>query len=406
MRKFAFVNKDLEQGDSSSNLLSEDVPEAPLYPMKKQNGKKITNVIIGIFFLSAILFTAWVIFSGNSKKVLLSPFSKTGVIPSNPENIKVPADLTGVLYSASEAAVINGQRPLSVMVNNHVDARPQSGLIYADIVYEVVAEGGITRYLAFFQSNTPEKIGPVRSIREYYLMIVKELGDAMVMHIGYSPQALLAIDTWPARSLFRGGCESVPGCEWRSNPRNVAYEHTAFVNGLILRQLATNLGWEGVGPVTLWKFKDDTTKYASKPAATNLTIDFWEKGDYSGIFKYDPQTNTYLRFTGYDSSGNPIPVMDQEQTTQQVAVSNVIVQFAVESSIAEDVKGRLGYQLIGSGKAIVFLDGKVIDATWSKADRDSRTIFYDTDGNEIQFNKGKFWVSIVPDRNVAQVVYN
>lgn len=405
MQKFAPNIGTPFQGNPQSNLLNEEVPMSPTYPTKKQSNKKLANVVIGLFFVLAVIFTAWVFLSGNSKKIL-SPFSKIGGIPSVPSEAKVAADLTGELFSASGAATWINERPLAVMVNNHVDARPQSGLIYADIIYEVVAEGGITRFIAVFQSNTPEKIGPVRSTREYYLMIVKELGDAMLMHIGYSPQALIDIDTWPVRSLFRGGCESTPGCEWRDNPRNVAYEHTAYVSGVVLRELATKLGWAGKGDITLWKFKDDSNLYSSKPSATSITVDFWTKGDYTGIFKFNPQNNSYLRYSGYDANGNPIPLMDQEKKNQQVEVKNLIVQFATEVSIAEDVKGRLEYQLIGSGKDLVFLDGKVIDATWSKSGRDARTIFYDMSGNELQFNRGKFWVSIVPDRNVDQVVYN
>jgi len=278
-------------------------------------------------------------------------------------------------------------------------------LIYADLVYEIVAEGGITRFLAFYLTNTPEKIGPVRSTREYYLVLVKELSDAMVMHIGYSPQALVAIDTWPVRSLFRGGCESYPGCSWRDNPRNVAYEHTAYVSGVKLRELGVKLGWEGKGDIRLYKFKDDANKYADKLAATKISIDFWTKGAYSSIFDYNPQNNTYLKSTGYDSSDTPIPHKDQE-TNEQVEVKNLIVQFVSELSIAGDDKGRLDYQLVGSGKALVFIDGKVVESTWSKSDRDDRTLFYDTNGEEIEFNRGKFWIAIVPDRNVEQVVYN
>jgi hypothetical protein len=405
MQKFAPNISAPDWGKSESNLLNEEVPMTPTYPTKKTSNKKLMNVVVGIFFVLALVFAAWVFLSGNSKKII-SPFSKIGGIPSNKADDRLPVDLTGELVTPSDAAKWNDQRPLGVMVNNHVDARPQSGLIYADIIYEVVAEGGITRYLAFFQSYTPEKIGPVRSTRGYYLLIVKELGDAMLMHIGYSPQALVAIDTWPVRSLFRGGCESLAGCEWRDNPRNVAYEHTAYVSGVKLRELATTLGWEGKGPITLWKFKDDANLYSSKPSASSITIDFWAKGDYTGMFKYNPQNNSYLRFTGYDANDKPIPLMDQEKTTQQVEVKNLIVQFATESSIVEDVKGRLEYQLIGSGKALVFIDGKVVGATWTKSARDARTIFYDMDGNELQFNRGKFWISIVPDRNVDQVVYN
>ena len=361
-------NNPLEPIDLNAESLLEEVPTITnLYPGKtmKNNGRpvKAVSIIIGVF---VALFLLWLVIVKRSGTSILNPFSSGKNFVGSQET-KVAADLTGELFSPTDAGSWINERPLAVMVNNHVDARPQSGLIYADMVYEVVAEGGITRYIAVFQSKTPEKIGPVRSTREYYLIIVKELGDAMLMHIGYSPQALLAIDTWPVRSLFRGGCESLPGCEWRSNPRNVAYEHTAFVNGVLLRQLATTLGWEGKGDITLWKFKNDTNKYSTKPSASGVTIDFWTKGDYTGIFKYNAANNAYLRFTGYDASGNPIPLMDQEQTAQQVEVKNLIVQFATESTIVEDVKGRLEYQLVGSGKAIVFLDGRAINATWSKA---------------------------------------
>lgn len=144
--------------------------------------------------------------------------------------------------------------------------------------------------------------------------------------------------------------------------------------------------------------------YSSYSSATDISIDFWYHGDYSAAFKYDPGTNKYLRFTGVDSEDNPIPHLDQE-TKEQISVKNLIVQFAVESTISGDEKNRLEYELLGSGKALIFIDGKVIDATWSKADRDERTIFYDDNGKEIEFNRGNFWISIVPDRNVDQVVY-
>jgi len=393
---------------NNQNPLQEDIPTVTtLYPEKNtMNGKgnkqalKIVIIIFAVFFA---LFIIWIIISKTSGGKIISPFSKDN--PLGRTETKVMCDLTGEYFTEQQAVYWKDQRPFGVMINNHTEARPQSGLIYADLVYEIVAEGGITRYLAFFLSNTPEKIGPVRSAREYYLVLVKELSDAMIMHIGYSPQALYAIDTWPVRSLFRGGCESMPGCGWRDNPRNVAYEHTAYVNGMKLRELGTRLGWEGKGDITLWKFKDNITKYSQKPAATKISIDFWTKGDYSSIFTYNQQNNTYLKYTGYDVSDQPIPVKDQE-TGAQVEVKNLIVQFATENTVFGDEKGRLDYQLLGSGKALVFIDGKVVDATWSKSGRDERTLFYDTDGNEVEFNRGKFWIAIVPDRNVDQVVYN
>lgn len=402
-------DKSKGKSDFEKNILKQE-PDAKTsenktrYFLPNSTNTKVKKTLLILFAVIAILFSLWLVLVKSGKvggKNVLNPLSDKA-FDNTP---KITADLTGVQYPETEAGSWVNERPFGVMINNHTDARPQSGLIYADLVYEMVAEGGITRFLAFYLTNTPEKIGPVRSTREYYLVLAKELSDAMIMHIGYSPQALVAIDTWPVRSLFRGGCESYPGCTWRDNPRNVAYEHTAYVNGVKLRELGVNLGWEGKGDIRAYVFKDDANKYADKPLVNKISIDFWNKGDYSSIFEYNQQNNTYMKFTGYDASDNPIPHKDQE-TGEQVEVKNLIVQYAVENSISGDEKGRLDYQLVGSGKAVVFIDGRAIDATWSKASRDERTLFYDTNGGEIEFNRGKFWIAIVPDRNMDQVVYN
>lgn len=360
--------------------------------------KKLVHIVLGVL-AAAFVFTGILIFiRGRGSKELVSPISysddSSGEIPE-----RVISPITGEYFEGEEAKGWWIRRPLAVMVNNHVDARPQSGLVDADIVYEVVAEGGITRFLAFYLTKTPEKIGPVRSTREYYLVLVKELGDAMIMHIGWSPQALTAIESWPVRSLGRGAASF-----WRENPRNVAIEHTAYVNGVELYERGMELGWEGKTPLDMWKFKD-LDKYLNTPFARNISIDFWYKGDYSAVWKYNQDANSYLRYMGYDADGNPIPHEDQE-SGKQIEVKNLIVQFADETSISGDDKNRLEYQLLGSGNGLVFLDGRVIEVTWSKAERDTRTKFYDINGNEMEFNRGKFWVSIVPSRNVEQVVYD
>ena len=371
----------------------------------------VLYIVLGVV-LAGILSLVLVYFFGNGNfSEFLSPLSKKSSDSSTePETQKVQNPLTGVLYFAKDAPWIDS-RPLAVMVNNYIDARPQSGLVYADVVYEIVAEGGITRFIPFFLSNSPEKIGPVRSARDYYLVLVKELGDAMIMHIGWSPQALEAIEIWPVRSLGRGGAQF-----WRENPRNVATEHTAYVNGADLRVLGNELGWGGVSPdFVSWKFKDDSPVIdaptlvgescsITSAYCTPLKIDFWYEGDYSGIFKYNPENNSYLRYTGYDPSGEPISHRDQD-TDGQIEVKNVIVQFADEIPVEGDDKNRLSYDLVGSGTGLVFMDGTVVEVTWSKADRDSRTLFYDINGDEMNFNRGQFWISIVPARNVSQVTY-
>ncbi len=349
--------------------------------------------VLGIAF-AAILALALAYFFGFGKGGdVISP---AGESLTGDQEVLLQNPLTGVMYTKKDAGPIN-ERPLAVMVNNHIDARPQSGLVDADLTYEIVAEGGITRLIPFYLSKDPTKIGPVRSTREYYLVLVKELGDAMIMHIGWSPQALQAIQEWPVRSLGRGDAEF-----WRDNPRNVAVEHTAYVDGEYLRKLGMELGWEGRRDFVVWKFKDEAP--SATPTATDVSIDFWTKGDYSTVFKYDTANNSYLRFNGYDESGNPIPTKDQE-TGEQVNVKNVIVQFATETGIVGDDKSRLEYALIGSGTGLVFMDGTVTEVTWSKAERDERTMFYNQDGEEIEFNRGRIWICVVPDRNISQVQY-
>lgn len=365
------------------------------------------KVIFGIVALFVILCTIVIyVLAQNSQLPFLAPLAtsgSSGLQPTLPEkNIQNP--LTGIMYTEADAKSWLDTRPLAVMVNNHPDAKPQSGLIDADLVYEIVAEGGITRFLSFYLTKTPIKIGPVRSTREYYLVLVKELGDAMLMHIGYSPQALAAIESWPVRSLARGGATF-----WRDSSLNVATEHTAYVNGQDLRKKADELGWQGVGKFDMWKFKDSTstaTRSNEVPLkkAAKINVDFWYKGDFSVTWEHDVATNTYKRFLGYDDKGVPKPHIDRE-TKEQIKVKNVIVQFADETSITGDDKNRLTYQLLGSGSGLIFFDGKVITVTWSKADRDTRTKFYDQNGQEIEFNRGNFWISIVPDRNVDQVKY-
>lgn len=395
-----------------------DLNQTPSLSLQSQNGekggiKKLFNkrndllLLAGILFLLAVVFAGLTYSRGSNVLDRISPLSKDNKFEkaANEKNIQNP--ITGVMYSSSESEAWVNVRPMGVMVNNHVDARPQSGLIYADLVYEIVAEGGITRFLAFYLSETPEKLGPIRSTREYYLVLVKEMGDAMLMHWGYSPQALTAIETWPVRSLQRGGVDQYT---WRDNPRDVATEHTLYADGKKLRERGDELGWHGKKEFTIWKFKNSSTP----PAPTEgscfvgeckpITIDFWYEGDYSSIWNYNKDTNEYLRFAGYDTNGTPIPHVDQE-TKEQVKVKNLIVQFAVENSIVGDDKSRLEYELVGSGEGLVFMDGAVINVTWKKEDRDSRTVFFDETGKEVEFNRGKFWVSLVPARNKDQVAF-
>ena len=286
------------------------------------------------------------------------------------------------------------------MINNAVPARPQVGLKDADLIYEIIAEGGITRFLAFYYSKLPEKVGPIRSTREYYLQIVKETGDAMLMHIGFSPQAREKIDTWKVRSL---GIGNAPFYRDSFGNQELAIEHTAFANGRELYKKGIELGWSGKTKFDSWKFKEDKEKSTELKKANYIEVNFWYKGEYSGIFKYDSANNKYIRFSGFDNEGNPSLLIDRV-TKESILVSNVVVLFADEVPIPNDDKNRLDYKLLGEGKAFVFRDGTVQEGIWKKDKLTSRTKFYLVNGEELEFNRGKTWVSVVPSRNLEQVI--
>lgn len=318
----------------------------------------------------------------------------------NKKLTKYENPLTGEITESETPPAFLKHKPLGVMVNNAVPARPQAGIAKADIIYEIVAEGGITRFLAIFLSDLPEKVGPIRSVREYYLVVVKELGDMMLMHIGYSPQAFQKIKEWNVLSLGFAGADFYR--DKRGNP-DIATEHTAFASAKDLYTFGEATKYTSPLQIKSWKFSDDAV-YQNLKKANFIQADFWYEGDYSAIFKYDLNLKEYIRYSGIEN-GKPNLLID-DLTKTEVRVKNVIIQFAEEVPIPNDDKGRLDYQMIGSGKALIFTQGYVFEGNWKKDNLNSRTLFYDLSGKEITFSRGKIWVSVVPSRNEKQVKYN
>lgn len=359
--------------------------------------KKYILIFILIASFTALFFLAFNYIS--PKNELIETIRNTQVFETKEQKF-YENPINGIKYFTDTEPEFLKNRPLAVMINNATPARPQSGLYKADITYEIVAEGGITRFLSVFYSDLPDKVGPIRSVREYYLPIVKELGDAMFMHIGFSPQAQVKINEWAVRSLAFGGASF-----YRDNGGNslIATEHTAFASAKELFQTGLKLGWGGKKEFSSWKFKEDSLDI-NKITAKNIKIDFWFEGDYTAYFEFDPKTNEYVRFSG--KTGNSYNKLLDRETRSEIRVKNLIVQFAPEVPIPNDDKGRLDYELIGKGKAVIFMDGILKNATWEKKSLNDRTFFYLENGDQVEFNRGKIWVSVVPSRNEKQVYYS
>ncbi len=340
--------------------------------------------------------------SSNLAQSLPTPSSPLEEDPNEPRTESCPLDGEMHTQKAKDAWVL--RRPLAVMIENHVESRPQSGLSYSDVVYEAVAEGGITRFMAVFYCNLSDaQVGPIRSARTYFLDWVSEY-DALYAHVGgaNSPgpaNALGQIIDYDIKALNQFGI-GFPTF-WRDYQRldrPVATEHTMYSTTQKLWEIGAKRGWaaeDSLGNIwdvkfTPWLFKDDQ---ANSGTTAKITVNFWDnKGDYQVELNYDSACNCYKRKNG------GIDHMDLDNN-RHLSPKNVVVQFMRESRANDgyEENAHLIYTNKGTGKALIFQDGKAIEGTWVKPTRISREKFIEKQGKEIEFNKGQIWIQTVPE---------
>lgn len=300
-----------------------------------------------------------------------------------------PTLLNGRLVYPEDLPAIQGRLPLAIMFDNFTDARPQVGLDKADIVFEAVAEGGITRFLGVFWSDAPGAVIPVRSARAYYLDWAAEL-DAIYVHWGMARSPVSAADVPSAISRLgiRRFDGFATGSPYFSRAPDRFAPHNGIANTDAMWELAADNGWTGPPAIEPWPFKDDEPGRAGKAApAVELGFGGPFHSDYSVAWQYDPKTNGYLRSEG------GAPHLDGG-SGDQIQARNVAVMVTSVAS-AGDGTAHLTYQTTGSGEAVVFQDGVAIPGTWSRPDIASRTRFYDGAGNEIAFNRGQTWIEVL-----------
>ncbi len=388
--------------------------------MNKQQINKQELITYGIIGLAAYLIVSGISFglfsylgrSGGgipvTSPITTGPQGHFVVDPNAPKTEACP--INGAYFTKQEADIWSKRRPLAVMIENHAEARPQSGLSSADVVYEAVAEGGITRFMGVFYCGAAGSLplSPVRSARTNFLPWVLEY-DALYNHVGGAGncndptvdervKALCQIEQWGIKDMDQFGI-SFPTC-YRNYDRldhPVATEHTMVCFSDKLYKLASERGWTNVDAKGIawdknfvsWKFKDDA-KDADRGASFSASFVAWKgyESDYGVRWEYDRTTNSYKRFNGGK------PHLDLE-TKQQLTAKVVVMLFAKETGPLDEHLHLL-YANIGSDTMMVFQDGKVTKGTWSKPSRTSRTKFYDVNGKEVMFNRGQIWIEMVP----------
>lgn len=271
------------------------------------------------------------------------------------------------------------------MINNAPAARPQSGLADADIVYEVLAEGGITRLVAIFQSAdsaaAAAKLGPVRSIRPY-LIDIGESYHGVLVHAGGSPDAYALIQSQHKEELDEIG--KAGAFFWRDKARKAP--HNLYTSLEKLREGADKLHYSAEdAAVPAYTFRGENDVLTGGSPAAGVRIKFL-LDSYKVSYKYDEATKLYTRYIGDQ------PHADQE-TGEPLTAANVIVMGA-DHKVLDDV-GRLSINLELGGKALLFQRGQVIEGRWVRKEGD--VIRFAKDGEEVPFYPGKIYINIVPN---------
>lgn len=287
-----------------------------------------------------------------------------------------PSPITGLPYEKGGSLV-------AVMVENSTAARPQSGLSQADLVYEILAEGGITRFMALYFAQSPPVVGPVRSARPYFVMLAKEWG-AIYAHCGGDPKDLEPIQKWKVIDV-----DEIPHGKpfWRDNTRKSPHNLYTSIDGL--RKFIGRALPEPTARFAFAPWSENPVKRLDIAYHKDYTVSYRLKtAESAGPTSSGPPTSSYQRYM------NDQLHLDRE-SQEALSVSNILIQVAKSRVAYPD--GGLTIDLIGKGKASYVLGGRFLEGYWEKKTVESPTRFYTSDGQAIQLTPGQTWIQIVPE---------
>jgi len=272
------------------------------------------------------------------------------------------------------------------MVDDHRDARPQSGFTDASIVWQAPAEGGIPRYMLIFQDRIAPAVGPVRSARQYYIAWAAEW-RAVYAHVGGSPQAMQTLREKGRGQLVYNADEFRWGGVYFHRTRDRFAPHNVYSSGKELRALAKRVGAADKPMKAAWRFAPDAP-LSKRPVGGSIVVAY----SYNTIvYRYDRKTNTYLRSVTGEAK------QTDRGTKQRVAPSNVVVMVMSFGRLNDGSrKNRLEAQFVGKGTAWISTNGKTIKGTWRKRSITDPTRFYNAKGKPVTLTVGQTFINVMP----------
>ena len=386
--------------DGHTDLEQTDIPEKDsAKKARKKTAKKekrktsIKKTFLKLFALLFVVAVITIVFL-----TFFTPDTITNIIGSTNEE-STEADeiyytpLTGVESSNKDVA---NAEVTCVMIENSTDARPQSGLRAAGIVYEAVAEGGISRFMAVYQDNEPEYLGPIRSARLTFVHLARQYQCGYV-HMGGAENAINELKTAGYRDINAGFYEekyvSRKISKGRYAPHNV-YSRFTWLN-----QLNYEKGWTSSSFSPFARIQPDTINEVEDLDALNISIKLSGDSSYNPSFSYDAASNTYLR--SHQRGGAH---MDKAEDGSLTQISPTVVIAMKVHSVARPGTPYYDYVSTGENDCFVFQDGTVTSGKWKRNSIDDPLKFYDANGEEILLNRGQTWITAYPD-NIGSVTW-
>lgn len=311
--------------------------------------------------------------------------------PASPSATSTPGPTPDPLLDTTFVIPDPAIRPVAVMIDNEGDRPlPQAGIRQAQIVYEVLTEYRITRYMAFFWGTMPEMIGPVRSSRHYFLDWAME-HDAVYTHYGWSPQA--------QRDISKLHIQNINGLVngdafWDTDKNRNNWQDSFTSKAKVEAQIVKSKYRTEPKVVFPFRYSEAfATPYSGDPAnAISLTFG----NDFTAGYTYNSQTALYER------TRNGEPQMERN-TGLQVTPRNILIQIVPSAQIAGDDKYRINVKTVGTGKGWFITGGKSRAITWKKAARAAQTTYAFGDGSALVLNPGQLWIEVVPSAKTAVI---
>ena len=368
------------------NVSETDAASAANPPAGKSKKRRFIEIGVIVVLLAAGAFAF-----GYFRRPSSGPTGAEVTISPKPTPSPTPAPPSDILTGQPDTPDIAARPNTAVIIENHTDARPQSGLSQADVVYEALAEGGITRYMAVFHTQQPKTLGPVRSVRTYFVDWSLE-NDAPLAHVGGNADALDEIAPLGMKNMdeFANGSYF-----YRTSDRYAP--HNAYTSIDLLAKLEQARGYAGPPSAKpLAKFKKDAP--AKTPPHPTIDINYSYNG-YQVEYRYDAATNTYLRFL----AGQP----DIDRGTgQQIRVKNIVAEMMPTSyGFTRIGEQTVIMQTVGQGQAVIFRDGVAVEGTWKKDSHSARTQLLDGAGQPVALNQGNTWFAVIPIDNQKRLSY-